>query len=388
MKRKRKKKKYRIVSTLKSEIKDKKRSFNPFIRIKCCRPPPIDPIFHETDPRHQSQRLKRNQVQTSYESAEILATFPLCTRKSANGCLTILSDNRDLFDKVIKLITKLAKQMKMRAPEYAQSFFDSFSDRGKQIGLWPTTSIMNPFKVEDWSLASWMKLKVQGVGALPKVQGVVSASVLSTIENDDAQNFASFCYFIDNKSSLKHLNMYSIQCLSKILQLAVERATDLNETISDETDSDDSDGESSSSSLDSDDAAEEEEEEEEEVEEEEEEEDDDEEEGDEEEDAHAPIEAYKIKRLLVCKRAVRDVRIAFEDAMKISIKKYADREASNYRAKMRLHTFNNEQQWYQKSSKYSVKPSNAEFIRPWRKKQEVLQSSGKVKRDVKREEPD
>ena len=64
------------------------------------------------------------------------------------------------------------------------------------------------------------------------------------------------------------------------------------------------------------------------------------------------------------------------------------RTLGDYRAKMRLHTFNNEQQWYQKSSKYSVKPSNAEFIRPWRKKQEMLQSGGKVKRDVKRELPD
>jgi hypothetical protein len=81
-----------------------------------------------------------------------------------------------------------------------------------------------------------------------------------------------------------------------------------------------------------------------------------------------------------CQKAIAKVTTKFEKQMKKVIKIAADRRASRMRAKKRLDLFDEEQEWYQKGSRYddaltstpeamyvnkSLKPSVKTFDRPW-----------------------
>ena len=212
------------------------------------------------------------------------------------------------------------------------------------------TSMMHPFKIENYSLASWVKAHCGG-SKLQRCEGVGVHFFESEVSD-----FVNFVYLIDDKSSVKHFDVLTIANIQKTLQIAIEKAVDHNEALLD-NDSD----ESSSSSSDSDSDGENN--------------DTGQHVGEFTKSVNSSdiredqfiINMFKLKKFLDAKRAVRAVKKEFEQQCIKCIKEYDEHQRSKLRAKLRLHVFVDEQNWYQQGSKYSIKPSQgaSSFHRPF-----------------------
>ena len=359
--------------------------FIPFFR-----PVPGPPVYSFSNPLHHMQRLDRDQIQTSIEAAQALSLFPLSSRKTKSGPCTILVKNTELNQKVLVQFTQIMKRIrkedKKRVQQYAKSFYKSFQTRGKSPHLWPRTSFVHPFKIENYSMASWVKLIVEkykeddgknagnkngdGNDIIAPCQGldvVYEATKLS--------HFVSFLYVVDPQSTLYHLNYSSLKCFDKIIDSSQRKGTDMNLAIQEEygiggqegKEDGASDGASSSSSEedddDSDSSGEEKGEEEGAAEKEE-----------EEEVPPAPkvfvpnVPAFDMQLYSALQKERSKCVKLFEKSMIECIHAYADKQASIFRAETRLDTFIDERNWYRDSATFKDKPSSEYIARPWSEK--------------------
>ena len=165
-------KKYKVKTTEIEQLGKKKRFYGRYNGWMCCRPPIEEPIYDNSDPRHTLQRIVRNQIQTSYDVMSVFIDFPLSSKRTKTGIPTLYPHNCECIEQSLKTLIKISKKAKKNASKYALSYFRSFAERGKEFKLWPKTSLMAPYVVQNYSLAAWMKANAGGSILTERCEGV------------------------------------------------------------------------------------------------------------------------------------------------------------------------------------------------------------------------
>lgn len=170
----------------------------------CC-VPLGEPVYDEADPRHHVQRIERGQIETSYGAAHVLSRFRLSYRKSKTGRARLLRDHRAVTLLALRTITELATAaLDKHVPKAAKSFFQSYAKRNKAFALWPKNTLRRPFSLNDYTLQGWIKF-------------------------DPALANLHVAYFVDPKATLRHLHIYDLQRVDKIMVACLAAAMDANE---------------------------------------------------------------------------------------------------------------------------------------------------------------
>ncbi len=216
----------------------------------CCRKKePPEPIYELTDPRHYMQQMDKGfGPKTAIETCQLLLQFPLAWRRTKTSPIKLRLENTALNERLLILLTRIANDTarKDNVKKHAFSFWSSFKSGDRPF---PVTSDVERNKLETW-------LHQHNYIYPKKRRGKIN----------------EFCYLIDPKATLKHLNIVKdLKPIHKIMEYILERglwadseekriqkekeAAEAAEAEDSETDSDeDDDDDSNDGSIHSDDS--------------------------------------------------------------------------------------------------------------------------------------
>ena len=168
----------------------------------CCRKKePPEPIYEFTDPRHHMQQMDKGLgPKTAMETCLLLLKFPLSYRRTKTSPIKLCLENTALQERLLLQLTRIAANhgRKEDVKKHAYSFWSSFKSGERAF---PTTPDIETNKLETWIHQHNYTFPIKRRGKI----------------ND-------FAYLIDPKATLKHLNVFKITSIHRILEDVLEKA--------------------------------------------------------------------------------------------------------------------------------------------------------------------
>ena len=173
--------------------------------FSCCKKKVEVPVYEPDDARYWMQQLDDglDLSITSFDICKLLLDFPTSYRRTRTSPVRLKPENVPLHDRLIRLLTNIAQDAVLESERMAYSFWNSFSATNRP---YPTTTSVDVNKLETWiHLHNFVKRK-------------------RSDERHTKVN--SFSYLIDPKATLKHLGVFSITNIERVLNQVL--ASDLD----------------------------------------------------------------------------------------------------------------------------------------------------------------
>ena len=171
----------------------------------CCKKKVEEPVYALDDPRHWMQQLDKGWEKSisSFDICKLLLDFPTSSRRTRTSPVYLHPENKPLHNRLLRLLNTQAYNALAESERMAYSFWNSFATSQRPF---PVTPDLQTNKLETWiHLHNFVKRK----------------------RSDERHvRLNAFAYLIDPKATLKHLNVFRITNISRVLSLVLEADLD------------------------------------------------------------------------------------------------------------------------------------------------------------------
>jgi hypothetical protein len=175
------------------------------VLFRCCKKKVEEPVYELDDARHWMQQLDKGWERTisSFEVCKLLLDFPTSSRRTRTSPISLHPENQPLHDRLLRILSSLAFNALAESERMAYSFWNSFATTQRPF---PVTPDLQRNKLEAWlHLHNFVKRK-----------------------RSDRRHVRlnAFAYLIDPKATLKHLNIFKVTNIERVMLQVLE--ADLN----------------------------------------------------------------------------------------------------------------------------------------------------------------